>query len=309
MASMPIHKYRPFQPVHLPGRTWPSRTIERATTLVQCVDLRDGNQASSSRWRAAQAEDVRPARQDGDQGDRSRLSVGVEDRLRVCAQLVEKDTDPPDTTIAVLTQCAARADRAHLRGVEGREAGNRAPLQLDLRDAAPRRLPARESGDHRASPCAAPGTSAELADRPYEHGDRVRVLPESFHGTELDYALEICEAVMPMWGPTNSEKMIVNLPTTVEMFAAQRLRRPARVVPRQVSGARSDHPLSVHPHNDRGTGVAAAELGLDGGRGSRRGDAVRERRADRNVDLVTLALNLLTQGVDPRLDLPGSTRR
>src|SRR5947207_1326520 len=141
----------------------------------------------------------------------------------------------------------------------------------------------------------------ELADRAPE-----RVVfeysPESFHHTEIDFALEICEAVADEWLPTAAEKMIVNLPTTVEHFPpnvyADRIEWFGRSFSR-----RAESILSVHPHNDRGTAVATAELGLMAGADRVEGTLFGNGERTGNVDLVTLALNLLTQGVDPGLDL------
>src|SRR5581483_2712902 len=126
--------------------------------------------------------------------------------------------------------------------------------------------------------------------------------PESFHGTELDYALEVCEAVMAEWGPSPDEKMIVNLPTTVEAFPPNVYADRLEWFQRHVS-ARDRIILSVHPHNDRGTAVATAELGLMAGADRVEGTLFGNGERTGNVDLVTLALNLLTQGVDPQLDL------
>src|SRR5581483_11900437 len=126
--------------------------------------------------------------------------------------------------------------------------------------------------------------------------------PESFHGTELDYALEVCEAVMAEWGPSRDEKMIVNLPTTVEAFPPNVYADRLEWFQRHVS-ARDRIILSVHPHNDRGTAVATAELGLMAGADRVEGTLFGNGERTGNVDLVTLALNLLTQGVDPQLDL------
>jgi 2-isopropylmalate synthase len=126
--------------------------------------------------------------------------------------------------------------------------------------------------------------------------------PESFHGTELDYALEVCEAVIAEWGPTRDEKMIVNLPTTVEAFPPNVYADRLEWFQRHVS-CRDHIVLSVHPHNDRGTAVATAELGLMAGADRVEGTLFGNGERTGNVDLVTIALNLLTQGVDPQLDL------
>ena len=126
--------------------------------------------------------------------------------------------------------------------------------------------------------------------------------PESFHHTELDYALEICEAVAEEWGPTPEAKMIVNLPTTVEQFPPNVYADRIEWFGRNFS-KRDATILSVHPHNDRGTAVATAELGLMAGAERVEGTLFGNGERTGNVDLITIALNLLTQGVDPRLDL------
>jgi 2-isopropylmalate synthase len=126
--------------------------------------------------------------------------------------------------------------------------------------------------------------------------------PESFHGTELELALEICEAVAATWGPTADDKMIVNLPTTVEAFPPNVYADRLEWFQRRFS-AREAIVLSVHPHNDRGTAVATAELGLMAGADRVEGTLFGNGERTGNVDLITLALNLLTQGVDPNLDL------
>ncbi len=126
--------------------------------------------------------------------------------------------------------------------------------------------------------------------------------PESFHGTELEFALEICEAVMAAWQPTHEAPMIVNLPTTVEVFPPNVYADRIEWFQRHVS-ARDKIILSVHPHNDRGTAVATAELGLMAGADRVEGTLFGNGERTGNVDLVTIALNLLTQGVDPKLDL------
>ena len=132
--------------------------------------------------------------------------------------------------------------------------------------------------------------------------------PESFHHTELDFALEICEAVAAEWGPTPAEKMIVNLPTTVEHFPPNVYADRIEWFGRNFS-QRDSSILSIHPHNDRGTAVATAELGLMAGAERVEGTLFGNGERTGNVDLVTLALNLLTQGVDPGSTSRSSTRR
>ena len=152
-----------------------------------------------------------------------------------------------------------------------------------------------------SSPFAAPGSARSW--RPSADGEIVfEYSPESFHHTELDYALEICEAVAAEWEPTPEAKMIVNLPTTVEQFPPNVYADRIEWFGRRFS-KRDAAILSVHPHNDRGTAVATAELGLMAGAERVEGTLFGNGERTGNVDLITVALNLLTQGVDPKLDL------
>src|SRR5205807_711515 len=143
---------------------------------------------------------------------------------------------------------------------------------------------------------------AEMCRRLAGDGVRFEYSPESFHHTELEFALEICEAVAGAWGPTPTDPMIVNLPTTVEHFPpnvyADRIEWFCRNFTRRDAAI-----VSVHPHNDRGTAVATAELGLMAGAQRVEGTLFGNGERTGNVDMITLALNLFTQGVDPKLDL------
>ena len=274
--------------------------LDRAPTWCS-TDLRDGNQALVNPM------DAHRKRRFFDLLVRlgiKEIEVGFPSASKTdfdfCRTFVEEDLIPDGHDDRGADPGATRADRADLRGDRGRATRDRPPLQLDLGDAAAGRLPARPRRDHGL---AVRGTALckELAA---ETDTEVvfQYSPESFHHTELDYALEICEAVADEWAPTPAEKMIVNLPTTVEAFPpnvyADRMEWFGRHFTRRDSAI-----LSVHPHNDRGTAVATAELGLMAGAERVEGCLFGNGERTGNVDLITLALNLLTQGVDPRLDL------
>jgi 2-isopropylmalate synthase len=297
---MPHWKYRPYATVDLPDRTWPDRVVDRAPIWCS-TDLRDGNQAL-----------VNPM----DSGRKRRffdllLALGVPeievgfpsasktdfDFVRL---LIEDDLIPDGTTIAVLTQARPELIQRTFESIAGAE---RAIVHLyNSTSVVQRRVVFRLDKD---------GTT-DLAVRATRlcrslagEGSTDVVLqysPESFHHTELDYALEICEAVAAEWGPTPEAKMIVNLPTTVEQFPpnvyADRIEWFGRHFTKRDAAI-----LSVHPHNDRGTAVATAELGLMAGAERVEGTLFGNGERTGNVDLVTVALNLLTQGVDPQLDL------
>jgi 2-isopropylmalate synthase len=298
--TMPFWKYRPYPTVELPDRTWPDVVLDRAPVWCS-TDLRDGNQAL-----------VRPM--DGERKQRmfellvrlgvKEIEVGFPSASKTdfdfTRRIVEGALIPEDTTIAVLTQARPELIERTYEAIEGAQ---RAIVHLYNSTSAVQRRVVFQLEKEGVTELAVRGTRLcrELAaivktDVVFEYS------PESFHGTELDYALEICEAVIAEWDPTPERKMIVNLPTTVEAFPpnvyADRIEWFGRHVSR-----RDAIIISVHPHNDRGTAVATAELGLMAGAERVEGTLFGNGERTGNVDLVTLALNLLSQGVDPGLDL------
>jgi 2-isopropylmalate synthase len=297
---MPHRKYRPYTTVDLPDRTWPDRVVDRAPIWCS-TDLRDGNQALVKPMDSVRKQRmfdllVRLGMKEIEVGFPSASKTDF-DFVR---SLVEDDLIPADTTIAVLTQARPELIERTYEAIEG---ARRAIVHLyNSTSTTQRRVVFRLDRDgitelavRGAALCKelAAKTDTEIV---FEYS------PESFHGTELDYALEICEAVIAEWGPTSEEKMIVNLPTTVEAFPPNVYADRLEWFQRHVS-SRDQFILSVHPHNDRGTAVATAELGLMAGAERVEGTLFGNGERTGNVDLVTLALNLLTQGVDPGLDL------
>ncbi len=298
--TMPYRKYRPYPTVDLPDRTWPDRVIERAPVWCS-TDLRDGNQSL-----------VKPM----DAGRKQKMfdllvALGIKEievgfpsasktDFDFVRRLIEEDLIPADTTIAVLTQARPELIERTYEAIEG---ARRAIVHLYNSTSETQRRVVFRLDKAGITDLAVRGTALckELAA-----GAKTEVVfeysPESFHGTELDYALEICEAVIAEWGPTSDEKMIVNLPTTVEEFPPNVYADRLEWFQRHVS-ARNQIILSVHPHNDRGTAVATAELGLMAGAERVEGTLFGNGERTGNVDLITLALNLFTQGVDPALDL------
>jgi len=293
MTVMPVHKYRPFPPVDLPDRQWPSRVIDRAPIWCS-VDLRDGNQAL--------IEPMGP--------DRKRQMFDLLVRMgfkeievgfpsAFVRMLIEEDLVPEDVTIQVLTQAREELIRRTFEGIRG---ARRAIVHLyNSTSTLQRRV---VFGLDRAgiTEIAVKGTrlvkacAAELPDTEVVF----QYSPESFTGTELDYAVEICEAVMDVWEPTPERRMILNLPSTVEMATPNVFADQIEWFGRNIRD-RDCFVLSVHPHNDRGTGVAAAELALMAGAERVEGTLLGNGERTGNVDVVTLALNMLTQGVDPGL--------
>jgi 2-isopropylmalate synthase len=297
--SMPHWKYRPFTTVELPDRTWPDVVLDRAPIWCS-TDLRDGNQAlvepmDSPRKQAMFDLLVRLGIKEIEVGFPSASMTDFE----FVRNLIENELIPEDTTIAVLTQARPELIERTFEAIEG---ARRAIVHLyNSTSTTQRRVVFRldkagitELASRGTMLCkeVAAKTSTEIV---------FQYSPESFHATELDYALEICEAVISVWEPTPEQPMIVNLPTTVEAFPpnvyADRMEWFGRNVSR-----RDAIVLSVHPHNDRGTAVATAELGLMAGAERVEGTLFGNGERTGNVDLVTIALNLLTQGVDPGLD-------
>ncbi|MDX6520111.1 MAG: 2-isopropylmalate synthase, partial [Gaiellales bacterium] len=298
--TMPYRKYRPYETVDLPDRAWPDAVVSRAPIWCS-TDLRDGNQALVNPMDATAKQrmfDLLVTL------GVTEIEVGFPSASKTdfdfVRQLIDGGLIPPDTTIAVLTPARPELIERTYEAIDGAhsaivhlynstsETQRRVVFRLD-------RAGVTELAVRGTALCK---TLASQTDTPivFEYS------PESFHGTELDYALEICEAVIAEWAPTSSEKMIINLPTTVESFPPNVYADRLEWFQRHIS-ARDRIILSVHPHNDRGTAVATAELGLMAGAERVEGTLFGNGERTGNVDLITLALNLLTQGVDPRLDL------
>src|SRR6266446_536768 len=298
--AMPHWKYRPYDTVDLPDRTWPNVVLTSAPIWCS-VDLRDGNQALVNPMDAARKRRffellVRLGFKEIEVGFPAASKTDF-DFVRV---LVDEELIPDDLTIAVLTQARSELIERTYEALEGvpraivhlynSTSTTQRRVVFGLDQAGVRELAVRATARCREL--------AELSD-----GEIVfEYSPESFHHTELDFALEICEAVAAEWMPTPGEKMIVNLPTTVEHFPPNVYADRIEWFARNFS-QRNAITLSVHPHNDRGTAVATAELGLMAGADRVEGTLFGNGERTGNVDLITLALNLLTQGVDPQLDL------
>jgi 2-isopropylmalate synthase len=298
--SMPYWKYKPYETVDLPDRTWPNRVVDRAPVWCS-TDLRDGNQAL--------VKPMGPERKQRMFDLLTRLGVkqievgfpaASKADFDFVRQLIEQERIPADTTIAVLTQARQELIERTFEAIDGAE---RAIVHLYNSTSTTQRRVVFRLGEAGIIDLAVRGTELckELAADAAGHVV-FEYSPESFHGTELELALEICESVAAVWGPTPDEPMIVNLPTTVEAFPPNVYADRIEWFQRHFS-RRDAIVLSLHPHNDRGTAVATAELGLMAGADRVEGTLFGNGERTGNVDLITLALNLLTQGVDPHLDL------
>ncbi len=299
-APMPFQHYRPFAPIALHDRTWPSRVITSAPRWCS-VDLRDGNQAlidpmDPERKRRMFDLLVRCGFKEIEVG----FPAASQPDFDFVRQLIEEDLIPDDVMIQVLTQ--ARPEQIH-RTFESLRGAPQALVHLyNSTSTLQRRV---VFGLDRAGivdiAVRAARLCRELAATIPECDVHYQYSPESFTGTELDFAVEICERVMDVWEPTPEKQVILNLPATVEMATPNVYADQIEWFLRHVS-RRDRLVLSLHPHNDRGTAVAAAELAVQAGAERVEGTLFGNGERTGNVDVVTLALNLFSQGVDPRLD-------
>jgi 2-isopropylmalate synthase len=297
---MPFALYRPFAPIPLPDRTWPNRVITRAPRWCS-VDLRDGNQAlidpmDPERKRRMFDLLVHCGFKEIEVG----FPAASQPDFDFVRLLIEQDLIPDDVMIQVLTQ--ARPEQIE-RTFESLRGAKRALVHLyNSTSTLQRRV---VFGLDRAGivdiAVRAAGLCRELAGTIPECDVHYQYSPESFTGTELDFAVEICERVMDVWEPTPARKVILNLPATVEMATPNVYADQIEWFLRHVS-RRDSLVLSLHPHNDRGTAVAATELAVQAGADRVEGTLFGNGERTGNVDVVTLALNLFSQGVDPMLD-------
>jgi len=301
MSTMPISKYRAYAPVDLPDRRWPSQVLSKAPIWCS-VDLRDGNQAL--------IEPMGVDRKDrmfnllvkmGFKEIEVAFPAASQTDFDFVRSIIESGAIPDDVAIQVLTQCRSELIERTFEAVKGAKNvilhfyNSTSTLQRDVVFRSDRK------GIVKIATDAAAQIKALAAQAP-ETKFTFEYSPESFTGTELDYALEICEAVKSVIKPTPQDKLILNLPATVEMATPNVYADQFEWFGRKISD-RDSVLLSIHPHNDRGTAVAAAELALMAGADRVEGTLFGNGERTGNVDIVTMALNLFTQGVDPQLDL------
>ena len=300
MLRIPSTKYQPFTPVDLADRTWPDRVIR--TPPVWCsVDLRDGNQALIEPMDAARKRRmfdmlVKIGFKEIEVG----FPAASQTDFDFVREIIEQNLIPGDLTIQVLTQ--ARPELI-ARTYESLKGARRAIVHVyNSTSVAQRRVV------FRTDRAGIVDIAVRGATEVREHAERNRgtewvfqYSPASFTGTELAFAVEICDAVNAVWEPTPARKSILNLPATVEMATPNVYADQIEWFSRHVA-KRDSVILSVHPHNDRGTGVAAAELAVMAGAERVEGTLFGNGERTGNVDIVTLALNLYTQGIDPALD-------
>ncbi len=300
-SPMSFHRYQSFAPIELPDRTWPSTVISKAP-LWCSVDLRDGNQAliepmdPDRKWRMftklveigfKEIEVGFPSASDAD--------------FTFVREIIEEGAIPDDVTIQVLVQSRQELIDRTYQAISGAKQAivhfynSTSTLQREVvfgMDTDGIKKIATDA----ASYCKSLESSIPDTNIRYEYS------PESFTGTELPFAKEICDAVVDIIDPSPNNKIILNLPATVEMASANTYGDMIEWMHRNLN-RRDEIILSLHPHNDRGTGVAAAEFGLMAGADRVEGTLFGNGERTGNVDLINIALNMFSQGVDPMLDM------
>lgn len=302
MQSAPVTKYRAFPPVQLPNRQWPNRTLSRAPIWCS-VDLRDGNQA------LAQPMSVEEKLEYFDLLVRigfKEIEVGFPSASQIefdfCRRLIEENRIPGDVAIQVLCQCR---EELISRSIEALRGAKNAIFHLYNSTSPAQRKYVFNASRADIVRIATQGTkwvkqySAPLVAA----GTRMRFeySPESFTSTELEFALEICEAVTDVWQPTAENKIILNLPATVE-YATPNVHADQIEWMCTHLTRRAHTLISLHTHNDRGTGIAATELAMLAGADRVEGTLFGNGERTGNLDVVTVALNLYTHGIHPGLD-------
>lgn len=301
-SGMPIHKYGRYEAVQIPDRTWPEQRVTKAPRWLS-TDLRDGNQALIDPMSPARKREmfdllVRMGYKEIEVG----FPSSGETDFAFVRSIIEEGAIPDDVTISVLTQ--VREDLIE-RTVESLVGAKRATVHLYNATAPTFRRVVFRGSKEQIKQIAVDGTrlvmeyAEKLLDERTVFG--YQYSPEIFTDTELDFALEVCEAVCDVWQPGPGREIILNLPATVERSTPSTHADRFEWMSRNLT--RREHVcLSVHPHNDRGTAVAAAELAIMAGADRIEGCLFGQGERTGNVDLVTLGMNLFSQGVDPQID-------
>lgn len=297
---MNFNRYRQFPPIDLPDRQWPSKTIDKAPIWCS-VDLRDGNQALEKPMNLNQKINffkylVKLGFKEIEVG----FPAASDTEYLFCRTLIEQNLIPEDVTIQVLTQSREHIIKKTFEALEG---VHKAVVHLYNSTSTLQRDVVFNKSKKEIKELAVFG--AKLVDELAEQYGKDRFVfeysPESFSGTELDYAVEISDAVIDVWKPTAEKKVILNLPNTVEMSTPNVYADQIEYVCRNLKN-RENTIISIHPHNDRGCAVAASELGIMAGADRVEGTLFGNGERTGNADIMVIALNMFSQGVDPELD-------
>lgn len=296
-----FHKYIPFQQINLPDRQWPNKVIEKAPIWCS-VDLRDGNQALIDPMNLQEKLEFFHAL--CDMGFKE-IEIGFpsasETEYEICRELIEGNHIPDDVTIQVLVQAREHLIRKTFEAIEG---AKNVIVHFYNSTSTLQRKVVFKTDMEGVIDIAVKGAKLvkELTEQ-YQGDTNIRFeySPESFSGTEMDNAVEICARVMEELGATKENPVILNLPNTVEMCTANTYADQIEYFIKHLPN-REAAIISIHPHNDRGCGVAASELALLAGAERVEGTLFGNGERTGNLDIVTIGLNMYTQGVDPELD-------
>ena len=294
------NKYNPYTPIIIPNRQWPNKTISKAPTWCS-VDLRDGNQALVEPMDASRK--MKMFKQLIQMGFKE-IEIGFpsasETDYNFVRELILNNHIPSDVTVQVLTQSRKVLIDKTIESLKG---CHKAIIHLyNSTSTLQREIVFKETMDG-VKKIATDGAKiiVDQLSKLNNSDIRLQYSPESFTGTELPYALEVCEAVLDVWNATEDKPVIINLPATVEMSTPNIHADQIEWMGNSFSN-RNSVILSLHPHNDRGTAIAATELALMAGADRVEGTLFGNGERTGNVDLVTLGLNLFTQGINPNLD-------
>jgi|TARA_B100001964_G_scaffold238437_1_gene303935 2-isopropylmalate synthase len=301
--KMPFHKYKAFEPIPLPDRTWPDKTITAAPRWCS-VDLRDGNQALIEPMTPAEKQKMYDLLLElGFKEIEVGFPAASQTDFDFVRSIIEEGLIPDDVTIQVLCQARAELIARTCEAVSG--ARNVIFHLYNSTSALQRKVVFNMSREEviKLATDATEVVKTHVAELEAVGANvTLEYSPESYTATEMDFAVEICAAVMKVWQPTVEKKIILNLPSTVEMATpnvyADQLEWFIRNLPDRECAA-----ISLHTHNDRGTGVAASELGLMAGADRIEGTLFGNGERTGNCDVITMAMNMFSQGIDPELYL------
>ena len=306
MSFYNFRKYRPFPPIAKRARRWPDRVIEQAPEWCS-VDLRDGNQALIEPMNPSQKLAMFQLLVDvGFKQIEVGFPAASQTDFDFVRQLIEQDLVPDDVTIQVLTQAR---EPLIARSFEALKGARRAIMHLYNSTSTVQREQVFRMSREEIKGIAVQGAAwvRDYAARQTDTDWQFQYSPESFTNTELDYAIEVCDAVIAVWQPVTRNKIIINLPATVEVATPNVYADQIETVCDRISH-RDQVSISLHTHNDRGCGVAAAELGVMAGADRIEGTLLGNGERTGNMDIVTMAMNLYSQGIDPGLDLSDMDR-
>jgi len=306
VSSYNFHKYRPFPPIANRARRWPDRVIESAPDWCS-VDLRDGNQALIEPMNPGQKLAMFQLLVDvGFKEIEVGFPAASQTDFDFVRQLIEQDLVPEDVTIQVLTQAR---EPLIARSYEALKGARRAIMHLYNSTSTVQREQVFKMSRDEIKGIAVQGATwvRDYASRQTDTEWQFQYSPESFTNTELDYAIEVCDAVIDVWQPTPQNKAIINLPATVEVATPNVYADQIETICDRL-GRRDSVTISLHTHNDRGCGVAAAELGVMAGADRIEGTLLGNGERTGNMDIVTMAMNVYSQGIDPQLDLSDMDR-